>query len=76
MQANMVGFEEIPHMTQSWILHIYELQGKEGGLRFANNYAEIVKWSKRSWDSWVAGNNVSWLGHGDMDESESFKNDH
>lgn len=74
MEGNMEDFKEISGVTQTWILHIYELWGKEGGLRTASNYrARVDKWSERNF---LEGENVSWLEHRDMDGFESFKDDH
>lgn len=74
MEGNMVGFEEISGVTQTWILQVYELWGKEGGLRTATNDRAIIgKWSKRNF---LEGENASWLEHRVMDEFESFKDDH
>lgn len=73
MEGKMEDFEEISGVTQTWILHIYELWGKEGGLRTASHYrARIDKWSKRNF---LEGENVSWLEHRDTDGFESFKDD-
>ena len=47
MEGNMEDFEEISGVTQTWILHIYELWGQEGGGLHRSKFELIIQLQKQ-----------------------------